>query len=271
MKTFFYGLNMALFCFTTTVHATGPRVTSRLFEPSVNEIFALDFPVILSTESENGGIAAEIIKAAFKNENVENTITSLPLQTMISYYLNEENALAIIGHDLNLNTTENKNVILIPILRLKESYFYYRPKHETLVWSGNLAAFKDLTLGVHKSDKSAVYEKFGIVVEQNRLMARINDLISGKIDVLRESSFTMKSVLKTHFNAQQQNVIQLEPIAGEAVIFIAFNKKNPKGVALAKAFQKGLTKLIATHEYDEILKKHIDNVQIDTYFTPLFR
>lgn len=271
MKTFFYGLSIVLFCLSNAAQATGPRVTSHLFEKPENEIFALDFPIVLSSESENGGVAAEIIKAAFKNENIENTITPLPLQTMISYYLDEENALAIVGHDLDLNSTETKNVILIPILRLKESYFYFRPKHETLTWTGNLSAFKGLTLGLHKNNMSAAYEKFGIIIEQDRLAARINNLISGKSDVVRESNLTMENLLKTHFVDQQKNVVKLEPSAGEALIILAFNKKNPKGIELAKSFQKGLSKLTATHEYNDILKKYTGDAPIEMYFNPLSR
>lgn len=271
MKTFFYGLSIVFFFLSSAAQATGPRVTSSLFEPPVNEIFALDFPVVLSSESIEGGVAAAIIKAAFKIENVENTITPLPLKTMISYYLNEENALAIVGHDLNLTATETKNVMLIPILSLKESYFYYRPKHENLAWSGNLAAFKGLILGVHKNDISEPYQKSGISTEQDRLEARINGLISGKIDLTRESDLTMNAALKKNFSEQQKNIIRLEPKAGDAIIYIAFNKKNPKGAALAKSFQNGLAKLIASHEYDEILKKYTENMPIETYFSAMTR
>lgn len=257
MKTFFYGLSVFLFCFSNA-QATGPRVTSSLFEPPVNEIFALDFPMVLSSDAPDGGIAAALIKAAFKVENVENTITPLPLQTMLSYYLEEENALAIVGHDLNLTATETKNVISVPVLSLKESYFYYRPKHQTLEWKGNLNAFKGLTLGVHKKEFSeTAYQKAGIKIEENRLDARINALIAGKVDVIREADFTMDATLKKSFAEQQKDLVRLEPSAGEAVISIVFNKKNPKGAALAKQFQQGLAKLIASGQYNEIIKQHV--------------
>lgn len=270
MKTFFYGLSVALLCLSTSAQATGPRVTSSLFEAPVNEIFALDFPLVLSADAPEGGLAAAIIKAAFKAENVENTITPLPLQTMLSYYLNEENALAVVGEDLNFSASEAKNVILVPVLNLKESYFYYRPKHQTLEWKGNLAAFKGLTLGIHKSDVSnmGAYQKAGIKVEQERLDVRLKALIESKIDVLRDTNVAVDVTLKKDFAAQQQNIIQLEPNAGEALISVAFNKKNPQGAALAKQFQQGLAKLIASGEYKNILKTHLGE-QNEKYVTPL--
>lgn len=256
MKTLFYGFGVALLFFSLIAQATGPRVTSSLFEPPVNEIFALDFPLILSTEASDGGAGAAIIKAAFKAENVENTITPLPLQTMLSYYLNEENALAIVGHDLNLTAVETKNVVLIPILKLQESYFYYRPK-QTLTWKGDLSAFKNLTLGVHKKDLSDndAYQKAAIHVQQARLETRISDLIAGKIDLIREADLTINATLEKQFAAQKNDIVRLEPSAGVAVISVAFNKKNPKGAELAKKFQQGLTKIIASGEYSQILKK----------------
>ncbi len=268
MKPFFYSLGVALICLSTTAQATGPRVTASLFEPPVNEIFTLDFPQVLSIESADTGVATAIIKAAFKAENVENTLTPLPLQTMLSYYLNEENALAIAGHDLNLTIAEAKNVISVPVLRLKESYFYARPKHETLAWKGDLAAFKDLTLGVHKKEAAAIYQKANINIVEDRLDARISGLIAGKIDVVREADFTMSQILKKNFSTQQKDIIRLEPSAGEAVVSVAFNKKNPKGAVLAKQFQQGLTKIIASGEYNDILQKQAGE-ESKNYFVPL--
>lgn len=270
MKTLFYGLSIVLLCFSATTQATGPRVTSSLFESPVNEIFSLDFPMVLSSDAANGGVGTAILKAAFKAENVENTITPLPLQTMLSYYLNEENALAIVGHDLNLTAAETKNVILIPILILKESYFYHRPKHEALSWKGDLSVFTGLTLAVQKKDssKAAAYQKAGILVEQGRLETRINDLMAGKIDIVRETDLTMNAVLEKQFAAQKANVVRLEPNAGEVIISIAFNKKNPKGAELAKQFQQGLGKIIASGEYDAIIKKQFGDSSA-SYVLPL--
>jgi polar amino acid transport system substrate-binding protein len=193
MKTFFINF-MMLLCLSNAAYATGPRVSAALFTPLVNEIFALDFPLILSSDAQDGGIAAALIKAAFQVEQTESTITPLPLQTMVSYYLNQENALAIVGHDLNLTPAEAKNTIVIPILILRESYFYSRLKHESLNWQGKLDGFKGLTVGVHKGDSSTFDAKLGIKVEQNRLEARIKALIEGKIDVVRESDLTRKII-----------------------------------------------------------------------------
>lgn len=267
MKKIFYSL--VLFVFANTAQATGPRVTSALLSTPVNQIFALDFPLVLSADSADGGIAGALITAAFQNEKTESTITPLPLQTMVTYYLNEENALAVVGHDLNLNAAQLKNVIVIPVVILKESYFYSRQKHEKLTWSGKLDDFKNLTLGLHKGDVSEPYQKFGIKTEQERLDVRIKSLIDGKIDLLRESDLTMLMTLDKNFNSQKDTIIRLEPRAGEAVISIAFNKKNPDGATLAKRFQQGLKTLVSTGKYNEIIKTHIGNMPIEQYFLPL--
>ncbi len=266
MKTF---LSIVLFCVSGAALATGPRVTSALLTPPVNEIFALDFPAVLSSEIADGGIAAALITEAFKTEQIESTITPLPLQTMVAYYLTEENALGIVGHDLNLSPAELKNIVLVPVLRLKESYFYYRPKYETLAWKGDLAVFKDLTVGVNKGEDVTTYQKAGVKIEQERLDARIKALIAEKIDVLREADLTMTNALAKNFSGQQANIVRLEPSAGEAVISIAFNKKNPKGIVLAKQFQQGLAKLIASGKYTDIIKSHIGKAAVEQYFVPL--
>jgi ABC-type amino acid transport substrate-binding protein len=269
MKTFFYSL--VLFCVATMAHATGPRVTSALLTPAVNEIFALDFSDVLCAEASDGGIAAALITAAFKAEKVESTLTVLPLKTMLTYYLNEENALGIAGHDLDLSAAELKNLIVVPVLNLKESYFYYRPRHETLAWTGKLADLKAFTVGVNKGETLTAYQKAGIHIEQDRLDARIKALIAGKIDLLRESDLTMKAALAKNFSDQQSAIVRLEPSTEDAVISIVFNKKNLKGAVLAKQFQSGLAKLIATGQYNEIIKAHIRDLAIESYFVPLKR
>lgn len=258
-----------LLCLSNTAHATGPRVSAALFTSPVNEIFALDFPAVLNSNLDDGGIAAAIITAAFKAENVESTVTPLPLQTMLSYYLNEENALGIVGHNLNLSAAESKNVILVPVLRLKESYFYFRPKHETLTWTGKLAELKSLKIGLNKGDNLTAYQKAGVHVEQDRLEPHLKSLMDGKIDVLREANWSLTFVLTKNFADKKASVVQLEPSAGEAVISVAFNKKNPKGTALAKQFQQGLAKLVASNHYTEILKKYAGDTAMEQYFNPL--
>jgi ABC-type amino acid transport substrate-binding protein len=47
---------------------------------------------------------------------------------------------------------------------------------------------------------------------------------------------------------------------------VAFNKKNPKGMTLAKQFQQGLAKLIASGKYAEIIKNHIGDATVEQYF-----
>lgn len=265
MKTF---LSIILFCASGMVFATGPRVTSALLTPPVNEIFALDFPLALGSDLAEGGIAAALITEAFKTEQVESTITPLPLQTMVTYYLTQENALGIVGHDLNLSAVDSKNIILVPVLSMKESYFYYRPKHATLTWRGNLDDFKNLVVGTHKDDM-ALSQQSNIKVEQDRLDTRIKALISGKIDVVRESDLSMATTLAKSFADQKDNIVRLEPSAGNAVISVAFNKKNPKGTALAKQFQQGLAKLISSGKYTDIIKSYIGNAAVEQYFVPL--
>lgn len=267
MKAFFYG--MVLICLVNVAQATGPRVTSSLLTPPVNELFALDLPAVLSADLADSGIAAAIITAAFKAENVESTITPLPLQTMVVYYLTQENALGIVGHDLGLSAAELKNTIVVPILNLKESYVYYRPKHDKLAWTGKLEDFKTLSIGVNKGEDITPYKKLGIHVEQDRLETRIKALMDGEIDVLREADLTLDAVLAKNFNAQKNDFIRLEPSDGNALVSVLFNKKHSQGAALAKQFQQGLSKLLANGQYDEILKTHSGNVTTEQYFLPL--
>ena len=81
MKKFISSL--VLITLVNTAQATGPRVTSTLLSTPVNQIFALDFPLVLNADSVDGGIAGALITAAFQNEKTESTITALPLQTMV--------------------------------------------------------------------------------------------------------------------------------------------------------------------------------------------
>ena len=82
------------------VYATGPRITSSFISPDAQEIFALDLAPFISTDVKEGGILSEVVKHIAKEEGINLLITIVPLQSILKYYLTQENALGVMGRQI---------------------------------------------------------------------------------------------------------------------------------------------------------------------------
>ena len=170
---------------STSLMATGPRVTQSLISPDKKEIFAIDLPPFISTEVEAGGALKEIVVAACKEADIDIFVTILPLQSMVKYYLTQENAIGIMGRHMGLSSKEKKSLVEIPLYEAKEKYLYYKPNHkQALSWDGKLKNFKGLTYGASKGEDFSKYKELGVKVKKARALSLFKKLKSGKVDFI---------------------------------------------------------------------------------------
>lgn len=240
-----------------SVMATGPRVTTHLFTSGV-EIYALDFPPFITTEIVGGGFDAEIINAALKAADIDAVITALPLGNMVKYYLTQENAIAVLGHDLSFSAKQKKDLIFIPVSVTSERYFYYRPAHKSaLSWNGKLKNLKGYTYGAHKGEDVAAYKDAGINIDFARHRSLFKKLKSKKIDFIKFPELTAEWMIDKYFPEEKANFARMKTAIEEKPTFIVFNKKHPDGKTMAKKFSAGLSKIINDGSYMAIVKKYL--------------
>lgn len=240
-----------------SVMATGPRVTAHLLSQGA-EIYALDFPPFISTEIVGGGFDAEIINAALKAADIDAVITALPLGNMVKYYLTQENAIAVLGHNLSFSAKQKKDLIFIPVSVTSERYFYYRPvQKSTLSWNGKLKKLKGYTYGAYKGEDVAAYKDAGINIDIGRHRSLLKKLKSKKIDFIRLPDLTAEWMIDKYFPKEKANFARMETAIGEKPTFIIFNKKHPDGKTMAKKFSAGLSKIINDGSYMAIVEKYL--------------
>lgn len=257
--------------YPVTALATGPRIKQDLFTPSANAIYALDLPPYITTELTGGGAAIELVHTVLQAQKINATINTLPLVRMLKYYVLQEKALALIGSHISFSADEQKNLIFVPLLRLKQHYYVYQPKHpDGLPWNGNLKTLANLTYGADPEENISTYQKAGLKVETGKLLNLLEKLKSGQLDLLANSDLAVDWFLDRNFAADKAKFSKLEPAAGEETLFMVFNKNHPEGAALAKQFQDGLTTIIANGQYKALLEKQFGGSEaVNRYVLPL--
>ena len=262
---------LLLMGFSFDAVATGPRITQDLFIPDANTIYALDFPPFISTDVAGGGVVQELANAVFEAEKLSATIVPQPLARMLKYYLFQENALAIIASRLKFSAEEQKQLVFVPLLRLKNYYYVYRAKYpHGLAWNNDLQVFSKLVYGASHEDEIDAYRKAGIRVENGKLLTLLERLKDGQVDFISGAEPAIDWFLRRNFKADQTQFMRLEPMAGDQTIFVIFNKKHPQGETIAKQFQDGLARLIANGQYQTLLEKRLGGSEgLQRYTLPL--
>jgi len=262
---------LSTFLFSANSSATGPRVAPSLFVENKNMMYALQYPPFIDSNTQQHGLLFELINNVFNSEKMEGVINILPSQNMVKYYFSQENALAMIGHDFNLNTIDRKKSLFIPVLVVDEYYFHYQPSFEQgLGWNGNLSSLKGKTYGANKGDDVSAYKKAGITVKYARVTALLKQLQQGKLDIIREPEITLNNLVNRFFPDQSSLFVKQEPKAGVMPMGIVFNTSHTDGKKTAKQFQAGLNKLITSGRYQEILHQHLgEQVNIEHFVKQL--
>jgi polar amino acid transport system substrate-binding protein len=240
--------------------ATGPRAAPGLFAPESDEIFAVDFPPFVSTETAGGGLHVEIVDAALRAGGVKAMVTTVPLPRMVAYYLTREQAIAVLGSFVNVSEEAKKELIYIPISVLNESFFYTRPgRKDPLHWNGKLENLKGLTYGSYEGENTEAFRSAGIAVKQISPRFFLKELLAKKVDFVRMPVMNAEWQIDKDYPNEKKNLVPMEPPAGEAPVYIIFNKKHPRGEQASRGFRKGLAKIIADGSYMEILTKYMES------------
>ena len=244
--------------FSAPSMATGPRVTPTLFASDADKVFAADLPPFVTGDIKGGGLDIEVVNAVFAAANIDNAVTTLPLQKMVKYYLRQEGAVAVMGHYLNFSIEEMKQLIFVPISAPVKHYLYYRPAYpEGLSWNGKLSNLKGRSYGAHQGEDTSAHKGAGIVSKTASPRTMLKNLISREVDFVGMSAMTAEWLVDNHFPREKGNFIAMEPSAGDLPGFIIFNKKHKDGAALAQRFNQALTTVISNGTYAKIVERYL--------------
>ncbi len=108
---------------STSLVASGPRITASMFGDVKNEIVAVETSPLYTMQLSNGGVVFEVVTAALKTQNKTATLTTYPVRKMVSYYLTQEDVLGSLGKTKEFSAEEKKRNIALPVCRLKEQEY----------------------------------------------------------------------------------------------------------------------------------------------------
>ncbi len=242
--------------------ATGPRISPNIISLEKNEIYALDLPPFISTEVDHEGILGEIVTQAFLEQDIQVIINVVPLQSMLRYYLVEENALALMGRHLGISNYKTNSLISIPLFVSAEHYIYYKPIHKHLSYEDTLSNRKKLIYGASQGEDVTAFKKASIKVKKNRALSMFKKLKQGDIDFISMPLQSTQWFLDKKYANEKHNFAILNANPRPVPIEIYFNLNNPKGKKLSTAFKKGLQTILKNGKYTEILKKYIKDSSI---------
>lgn len=256
-----------------TIHeaarATEPRITPSLLSPEKFELFAYEYPPLVTMDMPSGGLYPEIVQAALKKVNIESTITILPVRSLVKYNLIHDNAIAVIGDGWNFSKEQRKHVIVIPFCIITGAYYYYRPAHkQELTWHGNLDNLKGYTYGAQYGEDVTAYEKASIPVMYGNIISLFKKLKNNKIDFLSAPNLSKEWILGEFFDGEENNFSTIKASSRETFSPIIFNKNNLEGEAVARKFMKGLKKIQQEGNYIDILEKYYGKGNIPKGFIP---
>jgi len=249
-------------------YATGPRVTGTLFSTDKGEIYAVDTAPFISMEVKNGGVTTEVVNSALAMADLDLVVTTLPLQRMVSYYLLQENAIAVMGSHFNFGQEKKKHLIFIPITVSSKQYYYYKGSYPDGL-SRDLKKLNGKRYGARYGEDVSVYKKAGINVIYGRSMSLLKKLKNAEIDFVGMPKASVDWLVKSYLPQEKGNFIAMDKSAGNEVLFLIINKKHPDSKATADTFKKALANMLENGQYLEILQRHMNHQQADGYLQRL--
>lgn len=257
---------------SVSIMASGPRVTSALFESAHNEIVAVETPALYSSHSPNGGMVFEIVMAALSREKESATLTTYPVQKLVNYYLTQEKVLAGLGIHWSLSENENKNLVSIPVALVREQYYFYKPSHPNGFGEKvTLPNLKGLTYGAHVGEDTSAYQTAQIKVVYGQSLFLFKKLKTQKVDFIKVPILSANSIIDTHFANDSSQFGVINSAVQKSVCKIIFNLKNPEAVQISNKFRKGLSTILENGQYQAIIEKYKGKTPISTQMTEEFK
>lgn len=241
--------------------ATGPRLTSQLFEPEGTiKIVAYEYPPLTTFEMPSMGLCSEIIREAFAAAGVAVTIENQVVRNLAVYSLIQDNSVAMIGAESDFSEDEQKQLIFMPCYTMTGRYFYYRPNHtKELKWQGKLDNLNGFTYGALTGEDVTAYKKAGIKIVRGDLVSLFKMLRDEKIDFLSVADLCGEWLVKKNFAKEKNDFAKMAVLSWQAPFSIIFNKKHPRCKEISTAFAEGFDKIKQNGKYVEIIEKYRKN------------
>lgn len=237
----------------------------KIFSKSV-EILCFEYPPLQGVSSFSSiGLAPEVIKAAFEENNVKTEFKFLPTQRAIEE-IKKGTSLGMVGLAEYFDKDTSKNLTIYPINHMEFLIFYKKSSIKNFSYL-NDNDLKKYTIGVllngitytHANEIKLKVE--GVInlealfkkIDTNRTDIGISEYLSG-----------LNTINQLFPNEKNQWVAYKEKSFFSTTGVLIFNKNNKNFVIYEPLFKDGLIKIMENGKYEKIVKKYYPNNEIDS-------
>lgn len=230
-----------------------PLASSAAGMPLTADIVCEDFPPFFTPSLPGDGMAGEIIREAFKENNVAVRFNYVPYARALIYF--KEGKFPVhVGTSAVFSEAEKSTFISRSFIWVRWRLFTYKKPAPEF---NSLAHLKSLKIGSYiGATDTALYRKAGLQpFEQKSMDALLKMLHYGRVDAV--------SIIDLAFYSKARELYPDESdlFKASAPIFqtdgsVMFSKKHPDGEKLARLFEKGLAGLRKNGRLRQIVERY---------------
>ncbi len=238
--------------------ATGPRISTNVFQDNKNDIYALDSAPLISSDIQKGGLIIELVEAVYAEINEDVHTNIIPLQSMMKFYMTQSSTIALIGEELEFDLVKNASYTKIPLYVIEEVYVYNKLHHKDgIKYDGNIAQLKGLVYGTSNNDDIKRFNENSITVKKGSQLSLMKKLRQGDIDLMKTSLEGLEWYTNNKFSSDKENFKVIDKSKSYSVVSIYLNEKGAANKALSDRFQKAFKKMVDDGRYRAILQRYL--------------
>lgn len=209
---------------------------------------------------KKGKMLEEIVIAAFSQENIKVQIHYLPRKRGIAYAKDGTfDGIFPWGR----GDAQPKGFYSPGKALFIEEDVYFHLNGMAFEWD-DMEDLKQYKLGViigHEDE--SYYKEQGLIYEAVATdELNFNRLLANRIDAYQSSKITGYTTIKNMFSAKKSGLFSHHPrVIERHKSYVLFSKKSSKGKSFSKKLDSGLSKLMKTGEYQEIINSYIGDVK----------
>ncbi len=155
---------------------------------------------------------------------------------------------------------------IIPIATFRSAFFYYRPHHSQIDFSG-LNDLNGYTLGVIKrsiADTSFLTAAGIVVAESYKQESLFKKLKLGRIDLCGVVTLSGLQIINHLFPNEIDRFARIELPRSVSAIALMIDRDYPQAAEIASRYRNGLTAILYDGAYLNILHKYYGNKNVPT-------
>ena len=230
------------------------------------EVIMFEYPPLQGfSKTSDIGLVPEVIKAAFKEKNVDVTFKILPTQRVIND-IKTGKSLVMIGLKEYFDKEVQDTLTMYPILHI-DFLFFYRKKDFIEGFSyKNLNDLKKYSVSVLLNGVTHVFAKTNNinvegVVSVDSIFKKVS---SGRSELgVSEYLSGLNSIDKLYPEEKSQWIAYQEKPFFSTNALAIFSKSHPDYKVYNELFSEGLVKIVNNGKWEKIVKKYFPNNEIN--------